>query len=60
MKIAEGDLLVQHTAGAYSFVMSSNYNTRGRAAEVLVDGNQSHLLRERETVADLLRGEHVL
>lgn len=60
LKIAEGDLLVQHTAGAYSFVMSSNYNTRGRAAEVLVDGNQSHLLRERETVADLLRGEHVL
>lgn len=60
LRIAEGDLLVQHTAGAYSFVMSSNYNTRGRAAEVLVDGDQSHLVRERESVADLLRGEHSL
>ena len=60
LKISEGDLLAQHTAGAYGFVMSSNYNTRGRAAEVLVDGQNSHLVRERESVADMLRGEHVV
>jgi diaminopimelate decarboxylase len=60
LRISEGDLLAQHTAGAYGFVMSSNYNTRGRAAEVLVDGNSSHLVRERESIADMLRGEHVV
>lgn len=60
LRITEGDLLAQHTAGAYGFVMSSNYNSRGRAAEILVDGSQSHLVRERESIADLLRGEHVV
>jgi diaminopimelate decarboxylase len=60
LRIAEGDLLAQHTAGAYGFVMSSNYNTRGRAAEVLVDGEESHLVRERENVTDMLQGEHVV
>ena len=40
--------------------MASNYNTRPRAAEILVDGSESHLVRERETLDDLLRGETVL
>ncbi|MCR6553360.1 diaminopimelate decarboxylase, partial [Aeromonas sp. CPF2-S1] len=44
----------------YGFTMSSNYNTRPRAAEVLVDGDQAHLIREREQLADLWRGEHLL
>ncbi|MDP5054091.1 MAG: diaminopimelate decarboxylase [Congregibacter sp.] len=53
-------LLAIHGAGAYGFVMSSNYNTRPRAAEVMIDGSKSYLIRERETIADLLRGEHRL
>ena len=40
--------------------MSSNYNTRGRSAEVLVDGTQVHLVRERETAADTFKGEHLV
>lgn len=44
-------------AGAYGFSMSSNYNSRPRAAEVLVDGDKFHLIRERETISDLLEGE---
>ena len=60
LAVAEGDLLAVRGAGAYGFVMSSNYNTRPRAAEVLVDGERVHLVRERETVDDLLRGEHRL
>jgi diaminopimelate decarboxylase len=55
-----GDLLVVEHAGAYGFVMSSNYNTRPRAAEVMIDGGRMHLVRERETVADLYRLEHRL
>jgi len=55
-----GDLLAVRSAGAYGFTMSSNYNTRARAAEVMVDGTHVHLVRERETVADLYRGEHLL
>lgn len=47
--LAEGDLLVVDSAGAYGFTMSSNYNTRNRAAEILVDGDHSHLIRERES-----------
>ena len=58
--IASGDLLAVHSAGAYCYVMASNYNTRGRAAEVLVDGNKSLLVRERETFADMIRGEHLV
>ncbi|WP_029921073.1 diaminopimelate decarboxylase [Nevskia soli] len=60
LALAEGDLLAFRTAGAYGFVMSSNYNTRPRAAEVLVDGGQMHLARARETIDDLLRGEALL
>ena len=55
--IAEGDLLVVHGAGAYGFSMSSNYNSRPRAAEVLVDGERPWLIRKRESVADLYAGE---
>ena len=60
LALAEGDLLAFRTAGAYGFVMSSNYNSRPRAAEVLVDGGQMHLARARETIDDLLRGEALL
>lgn len=58
--LAEGDLLAVRSAGAYGFVMSSNYNTRGRAAEVLVDGEQVHLVRRRETIEELYAGESLL
>lgn len=55
-----GDLLAVMAAGAYGFTMSSNYNSRMRAAEVMVDGDQVHRVRERETIDDLLRGESLL
>lgn len=54
---AEGDLLCVRTAGAYGFSMSSNYNSRPRGAEVLVDGDGALLARARETYPDLVRGE---
>jgi len=54
------ELLAVRTAGAYGFVMSSNYNSRGRAAEVLVDGAEAHLVRARESFDDLVRGEALL
>jgi diaminopimelate decarboxylase len=54
-----GDYIAVMTAGAYGFVQSSNYNSRPRAAEVLVDGSTWRVIRERETVADLVRGESV-
>ncbi|ANI63167.1 diaminopimelate decarboxylase [Pseudomonas sp. PvR086] len=60
LALEEGDLLAVHSAGAYGFVMSSNYNTRGRAAEVLVDGDQAIEVRRRETVAELFAGESLL
>ncbi|WP_199544607.1 diaminopimelate decarboxylase [Paraburkholderia kururiensis] len=60
LAIEPGDLLAIRSAGAYGFVMSSNYNTRGRAAEVMVDGEQAHVVRERETVTQLFAGESVL
>lgn len=60
LKLNEGDLLAIRSAGAYGFSMSSNYNTRPRAAEVMVDGDQYFLIRERETVAELFAGEHLL
>ncbi len=52
--------LAVRSAGAYGFVMSSNYNTRGRAAEVLVDGEQAYEVRRRETVQELYAGESLL
>ncbi|HBA84027.1 MAG TPA: diaminopimelate decarboxylase [Verrucomicrobia bacterium] len=56
-EVQEGDLLVIRSAGAYGFSMSSNYNSRGRAAEVLVKGKQSALIRRRETWKDLVSPE---
>lgn len=58
--LEEGDLLAVRSAGAYGFVMSSNYNTRGRAAEVMVDGEQAFEVRRRETVQELYAGESLL
>lgn len=55
--LEKGDLLAVRSAGAYGFVMSSNYNTRGRAAEVLVDGSAAHEVRRRETIEELFTGE---
>jgi diaminopimelate decarboxylase len=60
LALAEGDLLAILSAGAYGMSMSSNYNTRPRGAEVMVDGSAVHLVRERERVADLFAGEHRL
>ena len=60
LTLARGDLLAVMDAGAYGFAMSSNYNSRMRAAEIMVDGEQAHLVRERETLADLMRGESSL
>jgi diaminopimelate decarboxylase len=57
--LAEDDLLVIRTAGAYGFAMSSNYNARPRAAEVMVDGAQMHMIRARESLEDLWRGEQL-
>lgn len=56
---APGDLLVAMSAGAYGSSMASNYNTRARAAEVLVRGDEAHLVREREVVSDLYAGERI-
>jgi diaminopimelate decarboxylase len=60
LALAESDLLAVRSAGAYGFTMSSNYNTRPRAAEIMVDGDRVHIIRERETLDDLVRGEHLL
>jgi diaminopimelate decarboxylase len=58
-KVSSGDLLAVMSAGAYGFSMSSNYNSRPRAAEVLVDGDRYHVIRERESYEDLIRGERI-
>ncbi|MDO9372240.1 MAG: diaminopimelate decarboxylase [Gammaproteobacteria bacterium] len=60
LALEQGDLLVIRSAGAYGMSMSSNYNTRPRAAEVMVDGAQVHLVRARETVAELFAAERLL
>lgn len=60
LAVRQGDLLAVMSAGAYCMSMASNYNTRGRAAEVLVDGNQAHLIRERETPADQMLKEKLV
>ena len=60
LAIQAGDLLAVRSAGAYGFCMSSNYNSRPRVAEVLVDGDRVHLARRRETVAELFQHETVL
>lgn len=58
--LEQGDLLAVRSAGAYGFVMSSNYNTRARAAEVMVDNDQSYVVRQREELASLWQLEQVL
>lgn len=58
--IEEGDLLAIMSSGAYAMSMSSNYNTRPRAAEIMVDGNSTHVIRARERVEDLYSGESLL
>ncbi len=60
LTVQPGDLLAVLSAGAYCMSMASNYNTRGRAAEVLVDGDQAHLIRQRESAADTFRHEKLL
>jgi diaminopimelate decarboxylase len=60
LALEPGDLLAVLSAGAYGMAMASNYNTRPRAAEVMVDGAAVHLIREREAVRDLFAGEHLL
>ncbi len=60
LSIKAGDLLAVRSSGAYGFTMSSNYNSRPRAAEVMVDGDQFHLIRERETIESLYAGEKLL
>ena len=60
LRLAAGDLLAVRSAGAYGFAMSSNYNTRGRAAEVMVDGGQACLIRRRETITDQIALESLL
>ncbi len=57
--VDQGDLMAILSAGAYGFVMASNYNTRGRAAEVMVSGDRVEVVRERETWEDLVRGERM-
>ncbi len=60
LAVHEGDLLAILSAGAYGMTMSSNYNTRPRAAEVMVDGAQLHLIRKREEIPQLFAGETTL
>lgn len=60
LALAAGDLLAVMSAGAYGFVMASNYNSRGRAAEVMVDGDQSYVVRQRESVQSLFANESLL
>jgi diaminopimelate decarboxylase len=57
--VKSGDVLAVMSAGAYGFTMASNYNTRPMPAEILVDGAEAHVVRERQTLEDLVRGEHV-
>ena len=60
MSLEEGDLVAVRSSGAYGFSMASNYNTRPRACELLVDGDQVHQIRRRETVEELFAGESLL
>jgi diaminopimelate decarboxylase len=60
LALAPDDLLAVRSAGAYGFTMASNYNSRPRPAEVMVDGEHDHLVRARERTIDLYRHEHLL
>jgi diaminopimelate decarboxylase len=60
LALNEGDVLAIESAGAYGFVMAGSYNSRPRAAEVMVDSDKYYVVRQRETFADLIRGESFL
>jgi diaminopimelate decarboxylase len=60
LALAPGDLLAVKSSGAYGFVMASNYNTRNKPAEIMVDGDQEHLIRRRETIAEQLSAESII
>ena len=60
MQLAQNDLIVIRSSGAYGFAMASNYNSRCRAAEVMVDGDRHYCVREREVFDDIIRGESIL
>jgi len=60
LQVAPGDLLAVRSAGAYGFAMASNYNSRPRCAEIMVDGDRVFVVRERENQKDLWKGEHKL
>jgi diaminopimelate decarboxylase len=60
LSLSQAELLAMFGAGAYGFTMSSNYNSRPRAPEIMVDGNDAYLVRPRENLADLVRGETCL
>ena len=60
LSLSQGDLLAIRSSGAYGFTMSSNYNSRPKVAEIMVDGSNIHLIRERESIAQLLVGEKQL
>ena len=60
LTVASGDFMAVLSAGAYCMSMASNYNTRGRAAEVLIDGDTAHVIRQRETAQDQMRGEQLV
>jgi diaminopimelate decarboxylase len=60
LNVVEGDLVAIMSAGAYGMTMSSNYNTRPRAAEVMIDRDEMHLIRARETIEELIAQEHRL
>jgi diaminopimelate decarboxylase len=60
LNLQENDILVVKSAGAYAMSMASNYNTRARAAEIIVDNNQCHIVRLREKITDLFKLEKIL
>lgn len=60
LNLQQGDILAVRSSGAYGFTMSSNYNTRPRAVEIMVDGQQVHVIRQRETLDYLMSGENIL
>ena len=60
LSVEAGDFVAVLSAGAYAMSMASNYNTRGRAAEVMVEGDRAWRIRDREVPAELFRGEHLL
>ncbi|HIP81729.1 MAG TPA: diaminopimelate decarboxylase [Leucothrix mucor] len=60
LSLSQGDLLAVRSAGAYGFTMASNYNTRPKVAEILVDGDKAHVIRKRETVQQLFENESLI